>query len=767
MTSPNNDNPPSSDQRFQLLINAVTDYAIYMLDPTGHIATWNPGAERFKGYRAEEIIGQHFSRFFTDEDRAIDLPGRALRVAAREGRFEAEGERVRKDGTRFWAHAILDPIRNGSGQLIGFAKITRDITARKEAEKALRESETRFQLLVNSVTDYAIYMLDPMGHIATWNAGARRFKGYEADEIVGDHFSRFFTPQDRKAGKPASILRTAAREGRFEAEGWRVRKDGTRFLAHVVVDAIRDENGELVGFAKITRDVTDRRQNEKALFESEQRFRLLVQGVRDYAIYMLDRDGIITNWNAGAEAIKGYEGHEVIGQHFSRFYTEDDRARGEPARALEIALHEGKYEREALRVRKDGSLFWASVVIDPIFDETGDHIGFAKITRDVTDRKRTEEELEEARVTAAQAKKLQALGELTGGIAHDFNNLLTVIAGSTDIMLKRPDMPEEKRRRYLEAISETTKRATTLTSHLLAFGRRQPLRVEVVNLNVRLDALAEVLDRTLGSRILVKLNLAAKDAHVEVDPAELETAILNATINARDAMPEGGTLTISTVDMHEGESGAICLAIADTGSGMSEDVLERAFEPFFTTKPIGKGTGLGLSQIHGFAAQAGGRAEVSSTEGKGTSVRLILPRSTQPVSSVTDTRDAAVLPHGLRVLLVEDNDQVRTFAEQLLSDLHCRVIVATSADEALSQLNQEDVDVVFTDVVMPGLSGVDLADALRQSRPKLPVVLATGYSPDVVASTASDYEIVRKPYDAHTVSSALATVIAESRNRAA
>src|SRR5947199_2132816 len=267
-------------------------------------------------------------------------------------------------------------------------------------------AEQRFQLLVNAVTDYAIYMLEPTGHVATWNAGARRFKGYEAREIIGKHFSTFFTEEDKAADLPGYILRTAAEQGRFESEGWRVRKDGTRFWAQVVVYPIRAEDGTLLGFAKITRDITERREAQRALFASEQRFRLLVQGVRDYAIYMLDPDGIISNWNAGAESIKGYRADEIVGQHFSRFYTEEDRARGEPQRALETALREGKYEKEAWRVRKDGTYFWASVLIDPIYDDNGKLSGFAKITRDITEKKRAEEELEEARAALFQSQKL-------------------------------------------------------------------------------------------------------------------------------------------------------------------------------------------------------------------------------------------------------------------------------------------------------------------------------------------------------------------------
>ena len=256
-------------------------------------------------------------------------------------------------------------------------------------------------------------------------------------------------------------------------------------------------------------------------------------------------------------------------------------------------------------------------MIDPIFDDSGQHIGFAKVTRDITDKKFAEAELESTREALAQSQKLQALGELTGGVAHDFNNLMTVIAGASDFLLKHPDLPVEKRRRYLEAIADTAERATNLTNHLLAFGRRQSLKPVVLDLSVRLDAFAEMIGRMLGSPITVKLDLQAKPAMVEVDVTQLETALLNAVLNARDAMPDGGELTLGTSNCDIDGQPAICINISDTGTGIPEAVLQRAFEPFFTTKEIGKGTGLGLSQIHGFAAQAGGRAEIEFGEGQG------------------------------------------------------------------------------------------------------------------------------------------------------
>ncbi|HEX9946437.1 MAG TPA: PAS domain S-box protein [Allosphingosinicella sp.] len=616
----------------------------------------------------------------------------------------------------------------------------------------------RFQLLVNAVTDYAIYMLDSDGYVATWNPGARRFKGYEAEEIIGRHFSTFFTEEDREAGLPARALKAAAEEGRFEAEGWRLRKDGTRFWVNAVLDPIRDDKGKLIGFAKITRDDTEKRQASLALLESERRFRTLVQGVRDYALYMLDPDGQVSNWNTGAEAIKGYKADEIVGRHFSQFYTEEDRAAGEPRRALATALAEGKYEKEAWRVRKDGTRFWASVVIDPIHDEEGRLIGFAKITRDITERRKAGEELEQARAALFQSQKLQALGELTGGVAHDFNNLMTVIRGSAEL-LTRPGLSEERRSRYLRAIIDTADRAATLTSHLLAFGRRQALKPEVADLNLRLDAFAEVVGRTLGGQFEVVLDLAPSLPPVEVDLAQLETALLNAAFNARDAMAEGGRLTLTTRHLPGEAGGEVMVEVADTGTGMSADVLDRAFEPFFTTKPVGSGTGLGLSQIHGFAAQAGGHAEIRSTPGEGTAVRIFLPATDKPLDRSAEPTRRAKPSRDLRVLLVEDNDHVREFAHQLLDDLGYRVLSAASAEEALERLDSEEVDLLFSDVVMPGRSGVELARLARQRDPDLPILLASGYSEEIVGSAGAEFEVLRKPYDLNMIESALAAAM--------
>ncbi|MDP9153060.1 MAG: EAL domain-containing protein [Pseudomonadota bacterium] len=385
----------AGDDVYRRLVEGITDYAIYMLDVDGMVVTWNAGAQKAKGYAASEIVGRHFSCFYSVDERLDDLPGRNLETARTTGKYEAEGWRVRKDGARFWAHVVIDALRDPNGRLFGFAKITRDFTEQRRMRDHAIDHERRFRYLVQSVTDYAIYMLDTDGIVSNWNAGAKRTKGYSADEIVGQHFSCFYTPEDRDAGLPARSLAKSLHDGRFETEGWRVRKDGTRFWAHVVIDPIFDDYGELFGFAKVTRDRTEARALQEQTRDHERRFRLLIEGVTDYAIYMLDINGIVSNWNAGAQRAKGYVASEIVGKHFSCFYDPADRELGLPQAGLETARTQGKFEAQGWRVRKDGTKFWAHVLIQAIYDDDDQLFGFAKITRDCTDQRETALALEQ------------------------------------------------------------------------------------------------------------------------------------------------------------------------------------------------------------------------------------------------------------------------------------------------------------------------------------------------------------------------------------
>ncbi|HEY8944379.1 MAG TPA: PAS domain S-box protein, partial [Polyangiaceae bacterium] len=401
----------------RLLVESVVDYAIFMLDVNGCVATWSAGAEKIKGYKANEIIGQHCSAFYTPEDLARGAPEQELERASRLGRVEEEGWRLRKDGSRFWAHLVITALRDDSGTLRGYGKVTRDLTTRRVASEQLQSAEQRFHHLVDAVIDYAIFLLDPTGHVSTWNSGAKRVKGYTAEEIIGNHFSIFYTPEDRVAGKPEAILEAVRQRGRFEDESWRVRKDGTRFWANVIITALRDEQGTLVGFAKVTRDLTDRRRAEEALRRSEERFRLLIENVGDYAIYMLDDEGKVTSWNVGAERMKGYTAEEIIGQNFEIFFPDEDRAAGKPASEVERARIHGRCEDEGWRIRKDGTRFWANAILTALRDSQGSLVGFAKITRDLTLRREAEEQerrlLKEqtARQVAESAELLLREGE--------------------------------------------------------------------------------------------------------------------------------------------------------------------------------------------------------------------------------------------------------------------------------------------------------------------------------------------------------------------
>jgi len=597
--------------------------------------------------------------------------------------------------------------------------------------------EKRLRLLIDAVVDYAIYMIDPDGIITSWNAGAKRFKGYEEAEILGHHFSRFYTDEDRRAGLPQKALDTAIREGRFEGEGWRVRKDGSHFWSHVVIDPILDPTGKLLGFAKITRDLTDRKMAEETLKQSEEQFRLLVQSVTDYAIYMLDPRGHLTNWNLGAQRIKGYLPEEVIGKHFSMFYTPEDRAAGEPLRTLSIATNEGRFENKGWRVRKDGTRFLAHVVVDPIWGETGTLLGFAKITRDVTEVTQAQQALEQTREALFQAQKMQAIGQLSGGIAHDFNNLLTVILGNLEIVRKRlADDP--KIVRLLDNATQGALRGVSLTQRMLAFARRQELKSEPVDLPALIQGISGLLRSSLGPSVVLETRFPQGVEPVMADVNQLELALLNLATNARDAMPNGGTITISSREAEASDGNRlssiagryVCLSVSDTGLGMDEVTLASAMDPFFTTKGLGKGTGLGLSMVHGFIEQLGGRFILKSRKDHGTTAEMWLPVALEGSASarVVEQNSTPDIPR-LCVLVIDDDSLVLTSTCLLLEDLGHRVISATSGRQGLELFEvNPSIDLVITDMAMPQMSGAQLADAIRRLKPDVPIILATGYA---------------------------------------
>ena len=620
-------------------------------------------------------------------------------------------------------------------------------------------TQNKFELLVQSVTDYAIYMLDPAGRVSSWNAGASRFKGYDAGEVIGKHFSIFYTDEEREKGIPEIALRTAEREGRFEIEGWRVRKDGSQFWANVVIDPIRDPDGQLVGFAKVTRDLTERRAAEQELRASEERFRRLVQSVTDYAIYMLDPEGRVSSWNAGAERFKGYASEEIMGEHFSRFYTDEDKQAGIPTLALRTAKDEGRFEAEGWRVRKDGSRFWASVIIDPISDDEGALIGFAKVTRDLSEKRAIEEQLR-------QSQKMEAVGQLTGGLAHDFNNLLTGISGSLEIMQARIAQGRlNEVDRYMMAAQGAVKRAASLTHRLLAFSRRQTLEPKPTDVNRLLGDIEELVRRTVGRPGIEVEAVGASGLWTTlVDPNQLENALLNLCINARDAMPDGGKITLEATnkwideraarkhDLPVGQYVSVC--VTDTGTGMTPEVMAKAFDPFFTTKPTGEGTGLGLSMIYGFARQSGGQVRIYSEVGHGTTMCIYLPRYAEDAHSEEDATDSVqddAHGDGEVVLVIDDEPTIRMLIAEVLAESGYAVIEAPDGPTGLKILDSTSrIDLLITDVGLPGgMNGRQVADAARVNRPNLKVLFITGYAENAVIGQSrleSGMFVMTKPF---------------------
>lgn len=619
----------STDDRFRLLIETVIDYAIFLLDTEGKVVTWNNGAHRLKQYEAADIIGQHFSVFYTAEAKAADYPSFELKEAIKQGRYEDEGWRIRKDGSMFWANVIITPVYNKEEILIGFSKVTRDLTQRKKAEddlfkayEELKDSEERYRLLVSGVTDYAIFMLDPAGNVTTWNEGARIIKGYEASEIIGKYFSKFYSRDAIMQGYPDYELKKAKMHGRFEDEGWRYRKDGSAFWASVVITAIKNNKNELIGFSKITRDLTDKKQLEEQLFrineelrESEEKSRLLINSVQDYAILMLNPEGMIISWNAGAERIKGYAAKEIIGRHFSVFYSREAIKNGFPQFELNQAIEKGRFEDEGWRIRKDGSAFWANVVLSPVYNSEKRLLGFAKVTRDLTERRRNEELMQK---NQELVRINNDLDNFVYTASHDLKAPISNLEGL--LMALEEDLGAD-RPQHAEVLTRMENALLTfknLIRELTDITQLQQEKDKPEDVNV-LALIQEVKESLRESINASKAEIIIKTTEFELlnySRKNLRSILFNLISNAiKYADPKRTPLVqINTFVL---ENGNHLLSVSDNGLGIAANQQNKIFTMFKRAHTHVEGSGIGLYLVKRILDNNGDRIVVQSEEGKG------------------------------------------------------------------------------------------------------------------------------------------------------
>jgi PAS domain S-box-containing protein len=627
------------------------------------------------------------------------------------------------------------------------------------------------RLLLETTLD-AVVVMNSKGQVTDWNDRAVELFGWSREQALGMNMAELIIPPQYRAAHHRGLehfLKT--REGpvlgrRIEITA--LRRSGDEFPVELAISPVHEQDG--VFFVGCLRDISPRVAAQEAMREaaraSELQFQLLVDGVKDHAIYMLDPGGRVSSWNSGAERIKGYKAEEVLGEHFSRFYIEEDRREELPQRALQRAQDEGRFETEGWRERKDGSRFWATIVIEPIYSDRGELLGFAKVTRDITERHHAQQMIEQTRERLMQVQKMEAIGQLTGGVAHDFNNLLMIILGNLETGQRHLGAlaggTASRLQRVIDNATRGAQRAATLTQRLLAFSRRLPLSPRALDVNKFTAAAVDFLQRSLGEMVEVQAVGGGGLWHVEADPGQLEAALLNLAVNARDAMPAGGKLTIETSNAfldHEycrlhpevltGQY--VLIAVSDNGVGMSREVVEHAFEPFFTTKAVGQGTGLGLSQVYGFVKQSGGHVKIYSEVGEGTTVKIYLPRllGGLPVKE-TVAAGSGVEGLGETILVVEDDSDVRTYIVEVLRGLSYEVLEAQDADSALAVFEREGVRVnlLLTDVVLPGENGRELARKLRARQPDMKVLFMTGYSRNAIIHQGRvdpGVELLQKP----------------------
>jgi PAS domain S-box-containing protein len=651
----------------------------------------------------------------------------------------------------------------------------------RRAEAARGDSDRRLGLVFDSIRDHAIVLFSPDGRIEGCNDGAASVFGWQPAELVGRHISQFYLEEDIARGTVDQMLDVASETGRFERDFWHRRQDGSRFWANVTVSRLVDKAGRITGFVKVTRDMTERRRaedilhaSEERLKESERRTRLMMDSSVD-GIIAIDEHGIVENFSGAAARIFGYAPEDVIGRNVNVLMPEPDRRQHDGYLKRYLTTGEKRIiglGREVQGLKSDGTVFPMDLAVSEVSFST-DQRRFVGTVRDLTERRETERQLR-------QAQKMEAVGQLTGGLAHDFNNLLSVTLGCAEMLQERL-VDDARGNKLCATILQAGHRGAELTNRLLAFSRRQTLEPADVDLCELVAGMRDLLVRSLGEDIEISSTLPDGLPRVVADPAQIENAVLNLAINARDAMPNGGQLMISVErarldedymrhnpDVSVGDY--VVLAASDTGIGMPKEVLDRAFDPFFTTKPLGKGTGLGLSMIYGFAKQSGGHAKIYSEVGIGTTVRLYLPQATGAAlhAPAAPFHDARELPTGSEtILVVEDDTLVRDYVTDQLLVMGYTVIAVGDGRAALSEIDSgRPLDVLFTDVVMPGgMNGRELAEEALIRRPELKVLFTTGYTEDVMVlqgKLAAGTQLLNKPYGRAQLARKLRSVI-ESR----
>ncbi|MEC5385270.1 PAS domain S-box protein [Uliginosibacterium sp. H3] len=618
-----------------------------------------------------------------------------------------------------------------------------------------------FKLMVEQTKDYGLFMLDPLGHVVTWNLGAQLIKGYFPDEIIGSHFSRFYTREAIDRGWPQYELKVAAAEGRFEDEGWRLRKDGSRFWASVVITALRGGNGELLGFSKITRDLTERKMNEEALRQSEERFRLLIEGVTDYAIYMLSEEGIITSWNTGAERIKGYAREEILGKHFSRFYRQEDIDAGKPWHELQTAKQVGRAEEEGWRLRKNGEAFWARVVVSALYDGEGRSRGFAKVTQDLTERRHMQD-LEKA---------AQNIHEFIATLAHELRNPLAPIRAAAQTLQWLPE-GDPRLAPMIDMLDRQSRHMTHIIDDLIDVTRigRGMLSVEHTFVDIA-DIVRQSLEATATAieerEHTVEIDTAVEPVFVSGDHHRLNQLVTNLLSNAARYTAHGGRISISG----RAEGGNAIIEVRDTGKGIEADMMGRIFDMFVqgrgSLESAERGLGIGLALARKIAELHGGALEVfSDGKGKGSTFTLRLPRAEYvQASAVSASPEAAGRPvqPRRRVLIVDDNADAAESLHHLLQTLGHETYVASSGAVALEMVAHYRPEIVLLDIGMPGMDGYETARRLRQLNAGTPTQLRIvaisgwGQEPDRAKSREAGLDLhLLKPVELPQLIAALA-----------